>query len=108
MSFRHMCSHLVRVQIEGAAQAAQAGNLEQIDAYEAVVSLEEPLPTQVEVLLQAEGVSVPAYVELCRRRETEFEAVLIFRDGYKWSPEVWEPDHLYRIEGRAKGAAGAQ
>lgn len=107
MSFCHLCSHLVRIQIEGAQQAAQLGNLEQIDAFEALVVLEEPLPTQVEVHLQAEGISVPAYVELCRRRQTDFEAVLIFRDGFQWSPEVWKPDHLYRLENKAKGAAGA-
>lgn len=107
MSLRHLCSHLVTIQIEGAVQPAQSANLEQIDSFEAVVATEEPLPTQVEVQLQAEGISAPAYVELCRRREADYEAVLIFRDGFRWSPELWAPDHLYRLGGKVAGAAGA-
>jgi len=108
MPFRHLCSHLVRIQIDGAHQPPLAGNLEQIDAFEAVVATEEALPTQVEVVLQAEGLAAPAYVELCRRRETDYEVVLIFRDGFRWSPELWTPDHLYTPRRQAKAAAGRE
>ncbi len=106
MPFRHLCSHLVRIRIDGAQQPAQSGNLEQIDAFEAVVATEEAVPTQVEVVLEADGLAAPAYAELCRRREADFEVVLMFRDGYRWSPELWTPDHLYAPQRSAKAAVG--
>ena len=108
MAVRYLCSHLVRVLIDGSTQPGRTANLEQIDPFEAVVALEEPLPTQVEVSLRSGAVAIPAYVDLCRRRETDYEAVLVFRDGYRWSPELWAPDHLLSVGAKTRAASSGQ
>ncbi len=105
MAVRYLCSQLVRIWIDGSAQPARPAILEQIDPFEAVVALEDPLPTQVDVSLRGGPVAIPAYVELCRRRETDYEAVLVFRDGYRWSPELWTPDHLLPVAAKTRAAS---
>ncbi|MBI1353041.1 MAG: hypothetical protein GC160_01760 [Acidobacteria bacterium] len=108
MPNRHLCSHLLEIFIEGQSQLPGVVNLEQIGPNDAIVASEQALPTHAEVILRTEGFTAPASVEVCFRRETDYEALLVFRDGFRWSAEAWTPDHLFRVEQIAKGAAGSQ
>jgi hypothetical protein len=103
---RALCSHLVRLRIEGAERPPEWANLEEIDAFGAVVAAEQAWPTAVEIRIEADGLSAPAYIQSCRERETDFALTVEFVAGFRWSSETWKPDHLYEPRAKAKGAAG--
>jgi hypothetical protein len=101
---RVLCSHLVRLRVDGAERPAEWGNLEEIDAFGAVVASERAWPTQVEVRIEAQGFDAPGYIQSCRRRETDFLLTIEFVEGFRWSEAAWKPDHLFAPPGKAKGA----
>ena len=99
-----MCSHLVRLRAEGASRPPEWANLEEIDAFGAVVAAQQAWPTQIEVRIQAEGFDAPAYIQSCREREGDFALTVEFRSGFRWSEQKWKPDHAYDPPAKAKGA----
>jgi hypothetical protein len=101
---RVLCSHLVRLSIVGAARPGEWANLEEIDAFGAVIAAQQSWPTQVEVLIEAEGLRAPAYIQICREREGDFALTVEFVEGFRWSEELWKPDHAYAPPAKAKGA----
>ena len=87
---RVLCSHLVRLRIEGAERPPEWANLEEIDAFGAVLAAQQPWPTQVEIWIEAEGLRAPAYIRTCRPREEDFALTVEFLAGFRWSEELLE------------------
>ncbi len=105
-SGRAMCSHLVLLGIQGTGRAPVWANLEEIDAFGAVIAAEEAWPTQIEIRIESEGFTAPAYIQRCRERETDFALTVEFAAGFRWSEDVWRPDHLVAPATKSE-AAGA-
>ncbi|MCB1019344.1 MAG: hypothetical protein KDC27_05415 [Acidobacteria bacterium] len=103
-SGRVLCSHLVQVRIDGAERAPEWANLEELDAFGAVLGSEREWPTQVEIVIETEGFRAPAFVQSCRRRETDHALVVEFTGGFRWDPEAWRPDHAYAAPAQTKSA----
>ncbi|MEZ5366188.1 MAG: hypothetical protein R2748_28585 [Bryobacterales bacterium] len=103
-SGRVLCSHLVHMRIDGAARAPEWANLEELDAFGAVLASERDWPTQIEVVIEAEGFAAPAFVQTCRRRETDYAVTVEFTDGYRWDAQAWQPDHAYAAPSKANSA----
>ena len=101
---RVLCSHLVRLRVDGSEREPEWANLEEIDAFGAVLAAQRLWPTQVEVRIEADGFSAPAYVQACRARESDFALTVEFLTGFRWSEELWKPDHAYTPPARAKRA----
>lgn len=101
---RVLCSHLVRLRIDGAARRPKWANLEEIDAFGAVAAVPEPWPTQVVVRIQAKGLDAPGFIQSCHERDNDFALTIEFVDGFRWSAEDWKPDHLYAPPAKAKRA----
>jgi hypothetical protein len=101
---RLLCSHLVRLSVEGSGRDPEWGNLEEIDAFGGVVGAQQAWPTQMEIRIEAEGFQAPAYVRSCRARESDFELAVEFTEGFRWSVEDWRPDHAYEAPARARAA----
>lgn len=101
---RVLCSHLVRLRIDGAVRPAEWANLEEIDAFGASVAAPQALPTQVAVWILAKGFEAPGFIQSCRERENDFALTIEFAEGFRWSEELWRPDHLFAPGAKAKGA----
>ena len=101
---RVLCSHLVRLRIDGAVRPAEWVNLEEIDAFGAVVASPQPFPTQVEVRILAKGFEAPGFIQRCREREEDFALTIEFVGGFRWSEELWRPEHMFAPGAKAKGA----
>lgn len=101
---RVLCSHLVRLCIDGSARQPEWANLEEIDAYGAVVAAQEPWPTQVVVRIRSKGFDAPGFIQSCRKRESDYVLTIEFVDGFRWSVDAWKPDHLLAPHAKAKGA----
>ena len=58
--------------------------------------------------VQTDGFEQNTVVAACSQRETDYLVELRFSDGFRWTPEVWTPQHLYLPEApksKAKRAA---
>ena len=76
----------------------------QLDAFGAVLGSEREWPTQVEIVIETEGFRAPAFVQSCRRRETDHALTVEFTGGFRWAPEAWRPDHAYAAPVQTKSA----
>ncbi len=103
---RVLCSHLVRLRLEGSAREPEWANLEEIDAFGALVASQIEYPTQIEVRVQAKGLDAPGFIQTCRQRENDFALSIEFVDGFRWSEALWRPDHI--LAPPAEKARGAQ
>ena len=104
---RVLCSHLVRLSVDGSERAPEWVNLEAIDAFGAVIAAQQAWPTQVEVRIQAKGLDAPGFIQSCRERESDFVLTIEFADGFRWNEQVWKPDHLFAPPPKAKGVAAS-
>jgi hypothetical protein len=76
--------------------SSQAGLLEEIGPESAGLSLEMSFEVGDLLRIRAqEEIEMPARVDSCARRETDFFVEVRFTSGYRWEPARWEPDHLY-------------
>ena len=111
-SKRWMCSHLVRLVFLGEPQLSETALLEEIGPDIALVAVETPYPAGSIVKITANSFEARSRVVKCRPRENDFCLDLRFDEGTRWSPELWQPDHLYlpssasTKKGRAFGASG--
>ena len=104
---RHLCSHLVRVRVEGSAQDPETAVLEEIDEFGVVFGAERAYPAGAAVRLLAEGLDAPAFISNSLSRETDYAVSAEFRDDYRWTSASWRPDHLFDPRaGRKSKAAG--
>ena len=106
-SERWLCSHLVELVADGGDRQPETVVLEEIAEEEAVAAVEQPLRQGSGVMIRATGLAAHAMVTQCLRRENDFQLEMRFDGGFRWSPEVWRPDHLYRPRPQARQAKGA-
>lgn len=105
---RWLCSHLVQLFLDDEPKAGETVLLEDISAEGAGLAVEAPYPKGLRLTIGAAGFQARAVVADCQRRETDFRLEMLFRDGFRWTPSIWKPDHLFRppvLAGKAKGAA---
>jgi len=104
---RYLCSHLVQIRLEDHTLSPQAAVLEQIDEETAIFGSETDYPVEIGIVIDAEGLAAPARVVVTRERETDFEIIAQFTQGYRWNKQAWTPDHLLEVtpKHKAKGAA---
>ncbi len=103
---RWLCSHLVELSFLGDRSLSETGLLEEIGATQAWVAVETAYPMGSHVDFTAQGFQVSAEVVVCRARENDYRIKLEFQAGRLWSPEVWEPDHLFRPPSKKSKAKG--
>ena len=101
---RILCSHLVRLSVDGSGREPEWANLEEIDAFGALVAAQRAWPTQVQVRIEADGFDAPGYIQSCRARELDFALTVEFLEGFRWSAEDWRPDHAYAAPARSNSA----
>jgi hypothetical protein len=102
-----LCSHLVRVILEEPAGSAETGVLEEIREDAMRVAVENRFAQGQSLDVQADGFERNALVAACSQRETDYLVELRFTDGFRWTPEVWTPEHLYLPEARKSKAKRA-
>lgn len=96
---RWWCSHLVTITGPAASAAAQTVNMENISPGGACIAAEMPFDTGDRLHLQTSGFETVVTVAYCNVREHDFAVGLAFEDGFRWSPDIWKPDHLLRPPG---------
>jgi len=107
---RWLCSHLVQLFLDDEPKAGETVLLEDISAEGAGLAVESPYPKGLRLTMGTAGFQARIVVIDCQRRETDFRLETLFRDGFRWTPSAWKPDHLFRPPipvRQAKGAAGA-
>jgi hypothetical protein len=77
--------------------------LEDICAVGACLQMETSIPAPLLVQLRYRGVTMPAAVKYCNYREIGYYVGVEFRDGFRWSPKHFLPQHLLDLKkiGRA-------
>ena len=80
----------------GEAQLSETALLEEIGADGALVAVETPYAPDSVVTMTADGLEIRSRVVECRARENDFCLDLRFDERVRWSPRLWQPDHLYR------------
>ena len=45
--------------------------------------------------VEADGFEQTTVVDACAQRETDYLVELRFSNAFRWTPEVWTPEHLY-------------
>ena len=68
--------------------------LEDISAVGACLQMERELPVSAEVELRYHGVDMPAKIKYCVYQEIGFYVGIEFREGFQWSEQAFQPDHL--------------
>ncbi len=108
MTARYLCSHIVHIRREDPNLNPEPAVLEQIDEQTAVIGSETDYPVEVPIVIEAQNLAAPAQVVVTRERETDFEIIAQFSQGYRWTREAWTPNHLLEVTPRrkAKGASG--
>jgi hypothetical protein len=104
-----LCSHLVRLFLDDEPRTSEIVQLEEISADGVGVAVESVYPKGLRLTIGASGFEARIVVASCQPRETGFRLEARFSDGFRWSPEIWRPDHLFRppsLSPKAKGAAG--
>jgi len=91
---RWWCSHLV--ELIGPAGNSVAVNLENIGPGGAGIASDAPLDAGARLRIRAVGFEADVTVAFCNVRENDFAVGLRFENGFRWSPEIWTPDHFYR------------
>jgi hypothetical protein len=108
---RWLCSHLVQLFLDDEPKAGETVLLEDISAEGAGLAVESPYPKGLRLTIGAGEFEARVVVAECQRRETDFRLETRFRDGFRWTPSVWKPDHLFRPPIpplKAKGATGSR
>lgn len=96
---RWWCSHLVIITGPAGSAASQTVNMENISAGGACIAAETPFEIGGRLHLQTGGFETAVTVAYCNVREDDFAVGLVFEGGFRWSPDVWKPDHLLRPAG---------
>jgi hypothetical protein len=68
--------------------------LEDICAVGGCLQMETSIPEATVVELRYRGVTIPAIVKYCTYREIGHYVGIEFRDGFRWSPKQFLPQHL--------------
>jgi len=95
---RLICADLVRLDWN---IRTLEGVLEDISPQGACIQLEEPVPEgEAITITEIEGHSPPfsGWVTYCVYRECGYFVGIQFSRGSKWSPGVFEPQHLTNLE----------
>ena len=106
MSSRHLCSHLITLHLDGASLPAETAVLEEIEPAGAILLSELAWPVGIQIVMRADELQAPATVIGCRRRTQDgWEVRIRFRDGFRWSPETWQPEHFFGSKSKLRRAA---
>jgi hypothetical protein len=100
----------VQLFLDDEPKAGETVLLEDISAEGAGLAVESHYPKGLRLTIGAAGFQARVVVSECQRRETDFRLETRFREGFRWTPSVWKPDHLFRPPLpplKVKGAAGA-
>ena len=96
---RWWCSHLVTITGFLASAASQTVNMENISAGGVCIAAETPFDIGDPLHLQTAGFVTAVTVAYCNVRQDDFAVGLAFENGFRWSPDIWKPDHLLRPAG---------
>lgn len=72
--------------------------LEDICAVGACLHMETELPASTVVELRYRGVAIPAVVKYCVYRDIGYYVGVEFREGFLWSEQRFQPDHLLDLQ----------
>jgi len=102
-----LCSQLASLLVDGSSQPAETILVEEIDSFGLLLAAESAYASGIRVTLKAGDFEVSGRIVSSVRRENDFAVALDFADGFRWSPEVFRPEHLYAPppHAKAKGAA---
>jgi hypothetical protein len=101
-----LCSQLVSVRVPGSDTDAPIALLEEISASGMRLALEERVPEGAVLQIRAEAFQVQATVSEVLVRTDDFRIEARFQREFRWAPDLWAPDHLYRPSARRSKAAG--
>jgi hypothetical protein len=99
---RWWCSHLVTITGPTGNASSQTVNMENISAGGACIAADTPFDIGDRLKLHTEGFETAVTVAYCNVRLDDFAVGLSFENGFRWSPDVWKPDHLLRPPGRVE------
>lgn len=102
-----LCSQLASLSVDGCSQPAETILIEEIDSFGVLLAADSAYASGIRVTLRADGFKVAGHIVSCVRRENDYAVALDFADGFRWSPEVFRPEHLYAPPSRAKGKGAA-
>jgi len=106
-SERWLCSHLLELQFDDPQLPPAVVNLEEISAEGCAASSERDYPPGTLLTFSAGDSPVRAEVVRSEQREDGCLLALQFLDGWRWRPELWRPEHLYRLPAKAQEPAAA-
>jgi hypothetical protein len=102
-----LCSHLVSVSVLGASVRAPVAVLEEISPCGMRLAIDERIAEGTTLQISAATFEVQVAVIDCRVRSDDFCLETRFERDFRWSPDLWTPDHLYRPPARRAKAAGS-
>ncbi len=100
-----LCSHLVSVSVLGTNADAPIAVLEEISPGGMRLAIDERIPEGTTLQVRAGAFKVEVTVVECRVRTDDFLLETRFERDFRWSPDVWTPDHLYLPPARRTKAA---
>ena len=102
-----LCSHLISVAVAETSSETGVALLEEVSAGGVRFVAEEPIPEGSRARLKAGEFEVGVVVSECRVRADDIQVEACFDAGFRWTPDVWSPDHLYRPPRPHRKARGA-
>ena len=102
-----LCSHLVSVAASETDSGTGVALLEEISATGVRLLAEEPIPEGSRARLKTAEFEVGVVVTGCRVRADDFQVEARFDESFRWTPDVWSPDHLFRPPRAQRKARGA-
>ena len=102
-----LCSHLITVAVAEMSFETGVALLEEISAEGVRLVAEEPIPEGSRARLKADEFEASVVVSECRVRADDFQVEAYFDAGFRWTPDVWSPDHLFRPPRPQRKARGA-
>lgn len=102
-----LCSHLVSVVAAETSSETGVALIEEISAAGVRLVAEEPISEGSRAQMKADGFEVGIVVTECRVRADDFQVEARFDEEFRWTPDVWSPDHLFRPPSLQRKARGA-
>ncbi len=102
-----LCSQLVSVTIPRSGADWSTALLEEISGTGLRLALDERIREGTVLQVRADGFEVEVAVVECRVRTDDFCLETRFPQDFRWAPDLWTPDHLYRPPARRARAAGS-
>ena len=108
-TFLHfLCSQLVRLRPTDRGHPPETWLLEEITPRSVVLSGAKNYRPGDRLIMSADGIETVVSVVGCESRKSGFALKGTFGQGYRWSPKVWTPAHLFELKDAPKAkAAGA-